>query len=69
MTKKTLISIESPFFSAGVVLNDAGSVIIAAPILHYMVGWGRAEVERYCVKRRWKWEELKVGPSPSTAGC
>jgi hypothetical protein len=44
--------IDAPAFYAGVVLHD-DTVIRAAPIIKYMIGWPRARVLEYCVKRGW----------------
>lgn len=55
-----VISIESSYFSAGVVVEEveSGIVIAAAPILKYMIGWGVEEVKRYCEKKGWKYLEI-----------
>lgn len=47
-----MIRISAPHFTAGVVFeNDI--VVRTAPILHYMRGWSRAQVEAYCNKKKW----------------
>lgn len=47
---------------AGIVVRD-GVVVEAAPILHYMLRWSKAEVEDYVVNRKhWRleWREEKA---------
>jgi hypothetical protein len=47
-----MIRITAPHFTAGLIFqNDV--VVTAAPILHYMRGWSRKQVEEYCVRKRW----------------
>ena len=53
-----LIRIEAPYFCAGVVLAadpwPFEVAVRAAPIVKYMVGWGRGRIVRYCVRKGWK---------------
>ena len=51
---KSLIRIESSYFVAGIVIDQNGQVVKAAPIVKYMVGWNTEKVETYCKKRGWK---------------
>lgn len=45
--------IDSGYFCAGVVVDDLGRVIRAAPIVKYMRGWTLKQVEDYCREKRW----------------
>lgn len=59
-----MIQINSPHFSAGVVLTRQGRlgqwvVDQTAPILKYMVGWGQTEVCKYCNKKGWDYEIME----------
>lgn len=47
-----MIRVEAPHFVAGFVTN--GTVIVAAPILRYMIGWEDVKVRQYCHKKGWK---------------
>lgn len=51
----------APHFVAGIVLGDDRSVVEAAPILRYMVGWPREKARDYCRRKGWKTE--KVNPA------
>lgn len=57
MVQATLLRLTSKWFVCGVVLHPI--VLRAAPIVKYMIGWKREQVEAYCKKRGWKWEEVK----------
>jgi len=46
--------IDAPFFYAGLVLNEHGIVIRAAPIIRYMVGHSAVWVRKYAAHRGWK---------------
>ncbi len=50
-----MIRITAPYFVAGVILRGE-CVVDAAPIVRYMIGWGFSKVERYCIRKGWKWE-------------
>lgn len=61
-----LIQITSPYFCAGIELQD-GKVVRQAPILGYMFGWTLDRVKEYCDRKDWEiegveekgyWEEL-----------
>ncbi len=52
-----LIIIVGPHFCAGAVAAN-GSIVRAAPKLHYMVGWTRARVEEYCLRKNWWCEDV-----------
>ncbi|HKW13076.1 MAG TPA: hypothetical protein VJS69_01180 [Candidatus Krumholzibacteria bacterium] len=57
--------IEAPHFVAGVDVHR-GTVVHAAPILRYMMGWAGLQVVRYCEQKGWKWEVLdKLYEPPS----
>lgn len=47
-----MIWIDAGYFTAGVVLEDA-VVIVATPILRYMLGWPAARVITYGVRKGW----------------
>jgi hypothetical protein len=52
-----MIRIVAPHFVAGVVFNEIerGTVVQAAPIVRYMLGWNAARVKSYCKQKRWTW--------------
>jgi hypothetical protein len=50
-----IIVITAPHFVAGVCLQN-DTVVRAAPILKYMVGWHFTKIEEYVAKKHWKWE-------------
>lgn len=50
-----LIRITSPYFCAGLVLNER-----TAPILHYMKNWSFEQIQEYCVNKNWQMEWLKI---------
>lgn len=53
-----LAQIKAPHFTAGIVLtNDV--VTEAAPIVKYMIGWGRNYVRHYCTQKRWEISVVK----------
>jgi hypothetical protein len=43
-----MLRIEAPHFTAGIVRGG-----LCAPILLYMKGWTRREIEAYCAERKW----------------
>lgn len=48
-----LARIEAKHFVAGLVL-EADKVIIAAPIIRYMLGWSRERVREYAGEKGWR---------------
>jgi hypothetical protein len=52
---ENIYSIDAPHFNAGVVSLN-GKIILAAPIVRYMMGWEIEKVKEYCEKKRWKIE-------------
>lgn len=48
-----LVAIDAPHFYAGIVLDDAGIVVQAAPIVRYMIGWTRERASAYISRKRW----------------
>lgn len=62
---ETLVVISAPHFVAGVCLRDDKAVRVP-PILNYMLGWSRLEIERYAGRKGWKYcddreAEIDVG--------
>jgi hypothetical protein len=49
-----MLRIVSPWFVAGIDLETDN----CAPIIKYMRGWSRPQIEAYCKKRGWSWEYL-----------
>ena len=47
-----IITIDSGYFNAGVVLFE-NRVITVAPIVKYMMGWDVQKIENYCYKKGW----------------
>lgn len=47
------IQIVAPHFCAGVELGKYNTVVSTAPILSYMLTWGRHDVEKYCKRKGW----------------
>lgn len=60
-----IVSIESPYFCAGVVLFNKKAVY-TAPILHYMKGWTLQYILKYCKKKGWRWEKVEAYADPQT---
>lgn len=53
--------ITAPGFTAGIVIRrESASVVLAAPIVRYMLGWSEARVKGYCQTRGWKFKEIKT---------
>ena len=50
--------ISCKFFCAGIVTNDVGKVIKAAPIVRYFMRWDIEEVKKYCQRRKFKLEAV-----------
>jgi hypothetical protein len=57
---ETLAQIKAPHFTAGIVLQD-NVVVIAAPIVKYMVGWPRPKVRAYCTGKNWPISVVREG--------
>jgi len=53
-TKEILITVTSPRFCAGLVLQN-GIIVDAAPIIEYLIGMKGIEAARYCLDRHWDW--------------
>lgn len=54
-----MIRIVSDYFVAGLVLDrNYLTVIRAAPILSYMMGWSVIKVIQYCDLKNWEYETL-----------
>jgi len=52
--------IKAPSFTAGFELAPVSDTVIrAAPIIKYMVGWPLVRVMETCVQRGWKLERLR----------
>ena len=47
-----LMQILGPHFVAGVVLKN-NTVVRAAPILKYMIGWSQQRVMQYALHKHW----------------
>ena len=52
-----ILSIDAPYFNAGIVLINQ-EVVYAAPILHYMKGWKLQRVISYVRKKGWRWDKV-----------
>lgn len=50
---KFVFTIDAPHFNASGIVEKI-TVIKAAPIIKYMVGWTYDKVERYCDKKGWR---------------
>lgn len=48
-----LLRIEAPWFTCGAEINEAGTIIRAAPIVKYMIGWPYTKAIIYCAERGW----------------
>jgi hypothetical protein len=48
-----LVQVTAPHFCAGLVLDETGTVVEAAPILGWTVGKHWRELRPYFAKRRW----------------
>jgi len=56
---KPLYSITAPHFDAGLELAEVSDTVVrAAPIIKYMVGWPLVRVMQYCHNRGWKLERV-----------
>jgi hypothetical protein len=57
----TLIRIEAPNFTAGLLVDAAGIVRDAAPIVRWAIGKPLEEIREYAVKKRWElWPKESV---------
>lgn len=50
----SVFSIDAPYFCASGVFDENSSVIRAAPIIKYMIGWTSNKVLKYCEDKKWK---------------
>jgi hypothetical protein len=50
-----IIHLDSGYFNAGVIVKD-DRVVIAAPILKYMVGWSDVQVIAYAIRKGWDFD-------------
>lgn len=48
-----IVRVEAPHFVAGIILNEAGICIEAAPILRWAVGKRREELLPYFKRKKW----------------
>lgn len=48
----TVIQVESSYFCAGLEVEN-GTVVSAAPIIHYMLDWSVEKVKAYATKKGW----------------
>lgn len=48
-----IIRVEAPHFVAGLILNEAGICVEAAPILRWAVGKRREELLPYFKRKKW----------------
>lgn len=55
-----LVRIETARFAAGLLVNESGRVVAAAPILKVWVGRGVGEVAAYCRRQGWQMECLPL---------
>lgn len=53
-----LYQIQSSYFTAGCV-SENEKIIVAAPIIKYMIGWTEKEMIQYCQKKNW--QTIKIG--------
>lgn len=56
----TLVRICSPYFVAGLLLSPSGTVLEAAPILRYTVGWSVETLEQLVFRKRWTMEYIEA---------
>lgn len=48
-----LLRLVAPHFVAGVLVDERGLVVEAAPIVGYSVGWTGANLRKYAARRGW----------------
>lgn len=53
-----LARIVAPHFVAGIEIARNATVIEAAPIVRYMIGWSARRVKRYVSAKRWSIERV-----------
>lgn len=53
-----MMRISACHFVAGVVVDENGIVVLAAPIVRYMTGWTAGRVMGYCASKNWRVEWL-----------
>ena len=51
------LRIVAPHFVAGLEFGERGMVKRCPPIVKYMRGWPQSQVQSYCHKKGWKWED------------
>lgn len=50
-------SVNAPHFNAGVVEDERGIIIRAAPILKWSINWSITRFTNYCSKKKWTCEK------------
>lgn len=50
-----ILRIETPYFTAAVILDRFDNVTEAAPIIRYMLNWTFVDVQNYCSRKGWSW--------------
>lgn len=53
-----MLVISSVHFTTAVILGGDDTVIAAAPIVKYMDGWYKEQVQKYCRKKGWRYEYI-----------
>jgi hypothetical protein len=56
---EVLIQVDAPHFCAGLVAKE-GKVVIAAPILRYMIGWTGTQFQAYLKKKGWTYQRVGI---------
>lgn len=46
--------IDAPHFYVGLAVSEDKLVLVAPPIVRYMLGWDIEKVTKYCSKKGWK---------------
>ena len=49
-----ILTINSSYFNAGIVLDERAVCVAAAPIVKYMIGWSLTKVEDYCNRKNFQ---------------
>lgn len=52
--KNDVLKIKSSWFQAVITFGKDDCVDSCTPVLHYLQGWSRKDVEHYCAKKGWK---------------
>jgi hypothetical protein len=65
---ENLIQIHSKYFTAGIVL-EGDTVVRAAPIIKWMIGWPRQRVIDYSFMKGWNWFYCSGRVDNMEAGC